>query len=92
MIQRLTSRRTILISPAPVCEEKHAQSVNEQIERYAEKTREIAKETGCFFIDLWAIASKKADVAFDGVSITESGYELLANEMMYYMQAYFSKR
>lgn len=86
MIQRLTPQKTILISPAPVCEEKQPPRLNEQIERYAKKTTEIAEKTGCYFIDLWTLANRELGFAFDGKTISKTGYEILANKMMKCME------
>ena len=73
MIQKMTPQKTILISPLPM----NGVS-DEQIKRYADETKAIASETGCRFINLWAIGQRKPLLEKDGVTMNETGYQLLA--------------
>lgn len=77
MIRKLTPERTILISPLPL---EHIPK--EILAHYAEETRRLADETGCYFIDLWRMTHEQRLLRSSVRTIGRRGYDLLANKIM----------
>ncbi len=82
MIDRITPKKTILISPPPVIEASQEKRRNKELERYAQVTRKIANKRGCYFIDLWNYFLQndlyKKMLVNDGLHFNERAYLFLS--------------
>lgn len=84
--KQIGPEKTILISPAPVDESLQANRTNERMEQYAQAVKEVAEETGSFFIDFFHIFYSLPNYKEllvgennDGLHFGEAGYELLSD-------------
>ncbi|PZX04555.1 lysophospholipase L1-like esterase [Psychrobacillus insolitus] len=79
-------KKVILISPAPVDEALQPNRSNEQLAKYAQVVKEIADETGSYFIDFFSFFYSKPNYKEllvgeknDGLHFGEAGYEILSD-------------
>ncbi len=79
-------KKVILISPAPVDEALQPNRSNEQLAKYAQVVKEIADETGSYFIDFFNFFYSKPNYKEllvgeknDGLHFGEAGYEILSD-------------
>ncbi|WP_277585085.1 SGNH/GDSL hydrolase family protein [Psychrobacillus antarcticus] len=84
--KQIGPEKTILISPAPVDETLQPNRTNERMEQYAQAVREVAEETGSYFIDFFHIFYSLPNYKEllvgelnDGLHFGEAGYELLSD-------------
>ncbi len=54
IVKQISSNKVLLISPAPVDEERQHNRTNEVLCQYADVVEEVAKETGSYFLNLYA--------------------------------------
>jgi lysophospholipase L1-like esterase len=86
IVDQISSDKVLLISPAPVDEERQHNRTNKVLGRYADVVEEVARETGSHFLNLYAemIQEKQykrfvEDDEKDGLHFGPEGYEYLAN-------------
>ncbi len=84
MVERISPEKTILISPAPVDEKVQKARTNEVLDQYAFAAAEVAKDTGCHFIDFFHqmislddYPVKLRGIKNDGLHFGEEGYDFL---------------
>ena len=54
IVNQVSSDKVLLISPAPVDEERQHNRTNRVLSQYADVVEEVAKETGSYFLNLYA--------------------------------------
>ncbi|MGE7872459.1 SGNH/GDSL hydrolase family protein [Bacillus paramycoides] len=85
IVDQISSEKVLLISPAPVDEERQYNRTNKILGQYAEVVEEVAKETGSHFLNLYAEMIQESnyksfveDDEKDGLHFGPEGYEYLA--------------
>ncbi|QWG34370.1 SGNH/GDSL hydrolase family protein [Bacillus mycoides] len=85
MVSRISPEKVLLISPAPVDEERQHHRTNEILGQYAEVVEEVAKQTGSRFLNLYAEMIQEEnykifveDEEKDGLHFGAEGYAYLA--------------
>ncbi|EMI9087683.1 esterase [Bacillus cereus] len=85
IVKQISSDKVLLISPAPVDEERQHSRTNEVLGQYADVVEEVAKETGSYFLNLYAEMIQEPqykrlveDDEKDGLHFGRQGYEYLA--------------
>ncbi|MFC0189148.1 GDSL-type esterase/lipase family protein [Fictibacillus aquaticus] len=85
MIEKIGPEKVVLISPAPVDERQQNARSNERMEKYRNKSAELARSYGTGFLDLWSImnnTSYKELLEEDGLHFNEKAYVLFSNELL----------
>ncbi|MDF9557592.1 SGNH/GDSL hydrolase family protein [Bacillus tropicus] len=84
IVNHISSGKVLLISPAPVDEERQHNRTNEVLRQYADVVEEVAKETGSYFLNLYAEMIQERDYKTfvdnderDGLHFGIEGYEYL---------------
>nr|WP_208751965.1 SGNH/GDSL hydrolase family protein [Bacillus cereus] len=82
IVKRISSDKVLLISPAPVDEERQRNRTNKVLGQYADVVEEVAKETGSHFLNLYAEMIQERDYKRfvendekDGLHFGIEGYE-----------------
>ncbi|MGH0429364.1 SGNH/GDSL hydrolase family protein [Bacillus hominis] len=85
IVSAISPEKVLLISPAPVDEERQRNRTNEVLGQYADVVEEVAKETGSHFLNLYAEMIQEQDYKRfveddekDGLHFGIEGYEYLA--------------
>ncbi|MBJ7994698.1 SGNH/GDSL hydrolase family protein [Bacillus mycoides] len=85
IVSMISPEKVLLISPAPVDEERQHNRTNEVLGQYADVVEEVAKETGSHFLNLYAEMIQEQhykkfveDDEKDGLHFGPQGYEYLA--------------
>ena len=85
IVNHISSGKVLLISPAPVDEERQHNRTNKVLGQYADVVEEVAKETGSYFLNLYAEMIQEPqykrlveDDEKDGLHFGRQGYEYLA--------------
>ncbi|MDM5194432.1 SGNH/GDSL hydrolase family protein [Bacillus hominis] len=85
IVSTISPEKVLLISPAPVDEERQRNRTNEILGQYADVVKEVAKETGSHFLNLYAEMIQEQDYKRfveddekDGLHFGIEGYEYLA--------------
>ncbi|MGG3522954.1 SGNH/GDSL hydrolase family protein [Bacillus pseudomycoides] len=85
IVKKISPEKVLLISPAPVDEERQHARTNEVLSQYAKVVEEVAKQTGSYFLDLHSHMIQELDyMRFvenedrDGLHFGETGYEYLS--------------
>ncbi|RAS95365.1 esterase, partial [Bacillus cereus] len=85
IVKRISSDKVLLISPAPVDEERQHNRTNKVLGQYADVVEEVAKETGSHFLNLYAEMIQERDYKRfvendekDGLHFGIEGYEYVA--------------
>ncbi|MGE7883624.1 SGNH/GDSL hydrolase family protein [Bacillus sp. NPDC094077] len=86
IVDQISSDKVLLISPAPVDEERQHNRTNKVLGQYADVVEEVARETGSQFLNLYAEMIQEQhykrfveDDEKDGLHFGPEGYEYLAN-------------
>jgi len=84
IVECISPEKTILISPAPVDEKIQRARTNEVLNQYASAAAEVAKDTGCHFIDFFHQMISLEDypvklrgIKNDGLHFGIEGYDFL---------------
>ncbi|EJR97073.1 SGNH/GDSL hydrolase family protein [Bacillus cereus] len=85
IVNQVSSGKVLLISPAPVDEERQHNRTNEVLCQYADVVEKVAKETGSYFLNLYAEMIQELNYKRfvendekDGLHFGPEGYEYLA--------------
>jgi len=81
IVTSVTPRKTILIAPSPVDENRAQNRTNADLKMYRAAAEDVARLTGSRFIDLFSRMIARPDYfefLSDGLHFTESGYEFLS--------------
>lgn len=85
IVNQVSSDKVLLISPAPVDEERQHNRTNEVLGQYADVVEEVAKETGSYFLNLYAEMIQERNYKTfvenderDGLHFGPEGYEYVA--------------
>jgi lysophospholipase L1-like esterase len=81
MVKKIGAKKVILISPAPVFEEKQKARTNERMKTYAQTVKKIAKYEGTAYVPLFETLTEKDIenyVIDDGLHFNKCGYEQLS--------------
>ncbi|MFB5252082.1 SGNH/GDSL hydrolase family protein [Bacillus mycoides] len=85
MVSRISPEKVLLISPAPVDEERQHHRTNEILVQYAAAVEEVARKTGSHFLNLYAEMIQEEnykifveDEEKDGLHFGAEGYAYLA--------------
>ncbi|ABS22403.1 SGNH/GDSL hydrolase family protein [Bacillus cytotoxicus] len=85
IVRSISPEKVLLISPAPVDEERQLARTNEVLKQYAKVMEEVAKETKSHFLDLHSLMIQESNYKRfleneerDGLHFSEQGYEYLA--------------
>ncbi|HFK1766102.1 esterase [Bacillus wiedmannii] len=85
IVSMISPEKVLLISPAPVDEERQQNRTNKVLGQYADVVEELAKETGSYFLNLYAEMIQEQnykkfveDAEKDGLHFGRQGYEYLA--------------
>lgn len=81
MVNKIGAKKVILISPAPVDEEKQKARTNERMKTYAQTVKKVAKHEGTAYVPLFEILNEmEIDkyVIEDGLHFNKYGYEELS--------------
>ncbi|PFE01299.1 esterase [Bacillus sp. AFS023182] len=85
IVKRISPEKVLLISPAPVDEERQYARTNEVLLQYAEVVREVAEQTGVHFLNLHSHMIEELDYKKfvgneerDGLHFNAVGYEYLS--------------
>ncbi|MDH4422052.1 MULTISPECIES: SGNH/GDSL hydrolase family protein [Bacillus] len=88
IVNQISSHKVLIISPAPVDEERQHNRTNKVLGQYADVVEEVAKETGSHFLNLYAEMIQEKDYKRfvedeekDGLHFGQVGYEYLAGLM-----------
>ncbi|HEK9099990.1 SGNH/GDSL hydrolase family protein [Bacillus pfraonensis] len=88
IVKKISPEKVLLISPAPVDEERQQARTNEVLSQYARVVEEVAKQTGSHFLDLHSHMTHESDYKKfveneerDGLHFSVVGYEYLAELM-----------
>lgn len=86
IVQLIGPDKAILITPAPVDETLQFARTNEILARYANAVKEVANETGAYFIDFYTemlslkdYQKKLKGIHNDGLHFGEAGYAILVD-------------
>ncbi|MEM5593025.1 SGNH/GDSL hydrolase family protein [Niallia circulans] len=86
IVQLIGPDKAILITPAPVDETLQFARTNEVLARYANAVKEVATETGAYFIDFYTemlsledYQKKLKGIHNDGLHFGEEGYAILVD-------------
>lgn len=84
-MNHISSGKVLLISPAPVDEERQHNRTNKVLGQYADVVEEVAKETGSYFLNLHAEMIQERNYKTfvenderDGLHFGPEGYEYVA--------------
>ncbi|MBO1581487.1 SGNH/GDSL hydrolase family protein [Bacillus sp. XF8] len=85
IVKKISPEKVLLISPAPVDEERQHARTNEVLLQYAKVVEEVAEQTGSHFLDLHSCMIQELDYKKfveneerDGLHFSAVGYEYLA--------------
>jgi len=85
IVNQVSSDKVLLISPAPVDEERQHNRTNRVLSQYADVVEKVAKETGSYFLNLYAEMIQELNYKRfvendekDGLHFGPEGYEYLA--------------
>ncbi|WP_459502312.1 SGNH/GDSL hydrolase family protein [Bacillus sp. C1] len=85
IVKRISPEKVLLISPAPVDEERQHARTNEVLSQYAKVVEEVAKQTGSHFLDLHSHMIRELDYKkfveneeCDGLHFSAAGYEYVS--------------
>lgn len=85
IVKQISSNKVLLISPAPVDEERQHNRTNEVLGQYADVVEEVTKETGSYFLNLYAEMIQERNYKRfvendekDGLHFGPEGYEYVA--------------
>ncbi|MGF2715045.1 hypothetical protein BWGOE3_33590 [Bacillus mycoides] len=85
IVSAISPEKVLLISPAPVDEERQRNRTNEVLGQYAAAVEEVARKTGSHFLNLYAEMIQEEnykifveDAEKDGLHFGAEGYEYLA--------------
>ncbi|EMY4795863.1 MULTISPECIES: SGNH/GDSL hydrolase family protein [Bacillus cereus group] len=85
IVKRISSDKVLLISPAPVDEERQHNRTNKVLGQYADVVEKVAKETGSHFLNLYAEMIQERDYKRfvendekDGLHFGIEGYEYVS--------------
>jgi isoamyl acetate esterase len=82
MVEKIGHEKVILISPAPVYEEKQKARTNERMRTYAQTVKEVAKKEQTAYVPLFETLELKRIKDYlidDGLHFNSNGYEVLSN-------------
>ncbi|WP_400241523.1 SGNH/GDSL hydrolase family protein [Niallia sp. JL1B1071] len=86
IVQLIGPDKTILISPAPIDETVQFARTNEILASYANAVKDVATETGAYFIDFYSemlslkdYQNKLKGIHNDGLHFGEEGYDILVD-------------
>ncbi|MCM3719088.1 GDSL-type esterase/lipase family protein [Fictibacillus phosphorivorans] len=82
MVNKIGAKKVILISPAPVFEEKQKARTNERMQTYAQTVKKVAKHEGTAYVPLFEILNEMEIEKFvidDGLHFNQYGYEELSD-------------
>ncbi|PEB51882.1 esterase [Bacillus pseudomycoides] len=85
IVKKISPEKVLLISPAPVDEERQHARTNEVLGQYAKTMEEVAKQTGSHFLNLYSHMMQESDYKRfveneerDGLHFGVAGYEYLS--------------
>ncbi|HHY2674189.1 MULTISPECIES: SGNH/GDSL hydrolase family protein [Bacillus cereus group] len=85
IVNQVSSDKVLLISPAPVDEERQHNRTNRVLSQYADVVEEVARETGSYFLNVFAEMIQEQDYKRfvendekDGLHFGPEGYEYVA--------------
>lgn len=85
IVNQISSNKVLLISPAPVDEERQHNRTNRVLGQYADVVEEVARETGSYFLNVFAEMIQERDYKRfvendekDGLHFGPEGYEYVA--------------
>ncbi|WP_410983412.1 GDSL-type esterase/lipase family protein [Bacillus cereus] len=85
IVKRISPEKVLLISPAPVDEERQHARTNEVLSQYAKVVEEVAEQTGSHFLDIHSHLIRELDYKKfveneerDGLHFSAVGYEYLS--------------
>lgn len=85
IVNHISSDKVLLISPAPVDEERQRNRTNRVLGQYADVVEKVAKETGSYFLNLYAEMIQELNYKRfvendekDGLHFGPEGYEYVA--------------
>ncbi|AFU13981.1 Lipolytic protein G-D-S-L [Bacillus thuringiensis MC28] len=85
IVNQVSSDKVLLISPAPVDEERQHNRTNRVLSQYADVVKEVARETGSYFLNVFAEMIQEQDYKRfvendekDGLHFGPEGYEYVA--------------
>jgi isoamyl acetate esterase len=82
MVEKIGHEKVILISPAPVYEEKQKARTNERMRTYAQTVKEVAKKEQTAYVPLFETLELKRIKDYlldDGLHFNSNGYEVLSD-------------
>ena len=85
IVNHISSHKVLLISPAPVDEERQRNRTNRVLGQYADVVEKVARETGSYFLNVFAEMIQERDYKRfvengekDGLHFGPEGYEYVA--------------
>lgn len=85
IVNQISSNKVLLISPAPVDEERQHNRTNRVLGQYADVVEEVVRETGSYFLNVFAEMIQERDYKRfvendekDGLHFGPEGYEYVA--------------
>ncbi|MFZ7802470.1 SGNH/GDSL hydrolase family protein [Bacillus thuringiensis] len=85
IVNQVSSDKVLLISPAPVDEERQRNRTNRVLSQYADVVEKVARETGSYFLNVFAEMIQERDYKRfvendekDGLHFGPEGYEYVA--------------
>ena len=99
IVNQVSSDKVLLISPAPVDEERQHNRTNRVLSQYADVVEEVAKETGSYFLNLYAEMIQERDYKRfvendekDGLHFGPEGYEYVAKLIGEKLKGFYKKQ